>query len=92
MAQKLKAWPEDQLVKPTGRTPIYDWDSWLNGDIWKLTEGKDFKCKPDSFRSRVLGEVKRRGLTARTAVIAGSGPVEMVIQVVQPPVPVGRKK
>ena len=29
----------------------YDWEAWLNGDVWRLTRGEDFKVPISSFRT-----------------------------------------
>lgn len=91
MAQQLDAWPEDKVVW-RGRQRLYDWDSWLNGEVWKLTEGKDFKCTVNGFRAGAFSVCRRRGLKIRTAVVAGSNPTEVVIQAFKKPSRNGKKK
>ena len=47
----------------------YPYDQWLNGKVWKLLEGTDYKCSLGSMRACVSAAAKRRGLVARTNVI-----------------------
>ena len=43
MARKVDKFPE---LPSQSR---YPWDSWLDGDIWELTPGDDFKGKADKL-------------------------------------------
>ena len=53
-----------------GGVPKYPWEEWLDGSLWKLIQGKDFECKPESMHSvaktaarnrHVAVEVHQRG-------------------------------
>lgn len=46
--------------------PSYPWDEWLNGNVWRLTAGKDFTSKAEVFRSMANSRAKQRGLGLRT--------------------------
>jgi hypothetical protein len=60
MARKVDGFPE-----PTPRS-VYPWSEWLDGGIWELTPGKDFKGKPAAFRANAIAQAKRRDGRART--------------------------
>lgn len=45
----------------------YDWDTILNGKIYRLTAGEDFDCVPKSFNLMVRSQAKRRGGKARVS-------------------------
>jgi len=65
-----------------GFAPKYPYDQWLNGKVWKLLEGTDYKCSLGSMRACVYTAAKRRGLVARTNVILkGKG---LIIQAILP--------
>ena len=51
------------------RCPLYDWDKWLNGKQWLLSQGVDFEVAQASFRSAAFMAARKRGLklTARPA-------------------------
>lgn len=66
MAEKLKTWPKN--IESGGRVQ-YDWDLWLNGEIWKITQGKDFTCKLESLQSYVHLAARQRGLSVRTGLL-----------------------
>lgn len=46
----------------------YDWDSWFDGQIWRLEQGHDFEVNPASFRSTITAAARRYGVSVRTAV------------------------
>jgi hypothetical protein len=46
----------------------YDWTSWLDGDIWQLVQGVDFKVKMSSMRAIVNGRAGARELKVHTSV------------------------
>jgi hypothetical protein len=54
MARKVNEFP----ASPS-RT-AYPWDEWLDGHIWELVPGKDFKGSSDTFRSNATLQAKRR--------------------------------
>lgn len=79
MARTLEAFPEEATIR-AGR---YPWNTWLNGEVWRLEHGtkeevdrgeKDYSISTRSFRSAVTQAQKalnRKGTAgkARTAVI-----------------------
>lgn len=54
MARKVDAFPE---IPGQSR---YPWDEWLDGSIWELTEGEDFRGKVNTFRSNARSQARRR--------------------------------
>lgn len=49
----------------------YDWESWLDGQIWKLTPGEDFEARADTFRYAAYNYAKRNGIEIRTRIVNG---------------------
>lgn len=47
----------------------HPWNEWLNGDIWKLVRGVDFKPTVANFRNAAYVEGKRRNLKVNTAQV-----------------------
>lgn len=64
MAEKLE---DFDFRKPGGR-PGYDWESWLDGDIWRLTREVDFWVTPNSFRNQAVSRAIRSGGHVRTSI------------------------
>jgi hypothetical protein len=62
--QKLK---EFEFKKGGGRSS-YDWDTILDGSIYKLKAGEDFETSAESFRSTANTAAKRLGGKVRTSV------------------------
>ena len=60
MARRVEKFPE--LVSQSR----YPWDEWLDGSIWELVPGNDFKGNVRTFRSVALGQAKKRGGKVRT--------------------------
>jgi hypothetical protein len=54
----------------------YDWETLLNGDIWKLSRGTDFGGKTVTFVANAREQAKRRGGRIRTRMLGD----EVVIQ------------
>lgn len=48
---------------------LYDWDSWLDGQIWELEEGVDFKVSVPSFRTLLCMTAKKRGKKTKTSLV-----------------------
>ena len=44
------------------------WDKWLDGRIWQLTAGEDFKIKIVSLRSVAAIKARKKGGRVRTNV------------------------
>jgi len=61
MAEKIK----EHKFRSKGR---YDWDSWLDGDIWVLKQGVDFDVELSTMRSVIFGAAYRRDMKARTTL------------------------
>lgn len=51
-----------------GRPTKYDWDTILNGEVWRLTQGEDFQVPPDQFRRAVIGKARAWGIKVQTTV------------------------
>ena len=49
----------------------HQWDQWLDGQIWKLTPGVDFKSKPSSLRTLAYAVAQRRGGQVDTSLREG---------------------
>lgn len=64
MAQRVEAFPELTQSR-------YPWGEWLDGSVWELVIGDDFKGKPSTFRSVALAQAKKRGGRVRTRFIRG---------------------
>lgn len=53
---------------PPQQYEAYPWDQWLNGDVWELAHGDDFKGSPAHFRNTARAAAQRRGLTVQTRI------------------------
>jgi hypothetical protein len=67
-AERLTKWPDESELHHTGRAPVYPWDEWTDGGIWKVTRGKDFTCQTEYFRTTVLKQREKRGLACVTRI------------------------
>lgn len=65
MARKVERFPD------LPNQSRYPWDEWLDGGIWELAPGEDFKGKPATFRSVAIGQAKKRGGKAKTRLLRG---------------------
>ena len=84
----------DALPGKSGRKPIYDYDTLLDGQARLLRRGTedevkagtaDFTAKVDSFTSRVSQVARERGLRFEYRTEGeGIGPDEVAIQAVAP--------
>jgi hypothetical protein len=45
-----------------GRPPLYPWAYWLDGRVWLLERGVDFKVSPHAFRVACRCAAATRGL------------------------------
>jgi hypothetical protein len=72
VARKVKQFPE-----LPGRS-AYPWDDWLDGSIWELTRGVDFKGTPNTFRSNARVQAVRRGGKIRARILKGADGGEKV--------------
>jgi hypothetical protein len=59
---------EDFNFRASRGRPGYDWDSWLDGGIWRLTKEIDFWVRPDSFRNQAASAAIKRGGRVRTRI------------------------
>ena len=51
----------------------YPWDRWADGNIWEVTAGVDFDCKPISFRGILYSYAKRSGLKLQVQSLTRMG-------------------
>jgi hypothetical protein len=58
----------------------YDWAKLLDGGIYQLTEGEDFKCKPKTLQMMARNQAKKKGLKLKANMVEGG----IVIQAVEP--------
>lgn len=66
MARRVEQFPD----LPTKSR--YPWGEWMDGSVWELVPGEDFKGKPATFRSVALGQAKKRGGKVRTSLLRGT--------------------
>lgn len=66
MAKKVREMPEGKR-----REGKYPWDEWLDGSVWELEPGSDFKVELDSMRSLAISAAKRQGGKLKTRVTGG---------------------
>lgn len=62
MATKVKRFPKECGPKKIK----YDWDRWLDGNIWKLKKGTDFNCRVDSMRLYFYTKCRMENLKGKT--------------------------
>lgn len=80
MARKVDEFPE---VPSRSR---YPWDTWLDGGIWELTQGEDFKGRAATFKSNARSQAKRRGGKVRARILRPSdAPDRLYIQYFREP-------
>jgi hypothetical protein len=53
----------------TGRGFAYSWDLWLDGRIWKLTKGVDFRCKVHTLQSMASARAKSVGGKCKSHIV-----------------------
>lgn len=63
MAKILTEMPKKEGV---GRTAIYPYDEWLDGQIRQLEVGEDFTAKPTSVITSVRSQAEKRGMKLRS--------------------------
>jgi hypothetical protein len=59
---------------------VYPWDEWLDGDVWELVPGEDFKGKPATFRASAVAQAARRDGKVRTQRIERDGEERLYVQ------------
>ena len=72
--EKLKAF---EFASPAAK-PQYDWDTLLNGDIYKLKAGTDYKCSETTIRMMALANGRKRGVYVKTAKVDGGVVIQQV--------------
>lgn len=80
-----------------GRSEQYPYAEWLDGQIWQLVEGEDYKSKSTSMLTNIRQAAQKRDLKVRTRFVDGG----IVVQAYKPeadepeqakPRPTSRKK
>ena len=71
MAKRLNDY--DFVRKRGGPAPIYPWDQWTDGHVWRIKEGADFKCSSGSMVVYLYHQAKERNLRVRTSREPGKG-------------------
>lgn len=56
----------------------YPWSLWLNGAIWQLRQGIDFKVTPKSFQSAAFARAKSLGKKLQTAIDGDTITIQML--------------
>lgn len=64
MAEVVDAMPRARIGSPS----VYPWNEWMDGRVWKLKSGTDFKCSPRSIAMMASTRSRTRGGTAITRV------------------------
>lgn len=64
MANVIEEFPR----RHRGRPPIYDWDTYSDGQNWVCYQGTDFQTSPTSFRALVHRTANSRGMKAQTII------------------------
>lgn len=64
---------------PVHGNQAYPWEQLLDGGIYRLKAGQDFKARPQSVRSLALGQARKRGGKVKTSILEG----DLVIQFVK---------
>jgi hypothetical protein len=59
---------------------VYPWDDWLDGGVWELLPGTDFKGKPATFRASAVAQATRRDGKVRTQRIERDGKQHIYLQ------------
>tara|TARA_R100000808_G_C2073723_1_gene100201 strand:- start:26 stop:265 length:240 start_codon:yes stop_codon:yes gene_type:complete len=65
MAKQL----EEHNFTKAGSKLKYDWDQWLDGNIWELKRPDDFQGSSQNFRAAAQSHSRRRGFKVRTNVV-----------------------
>jgi hypothetical protein len=76
MATKLKPGEFDftkQSELTTTEKANYPWEQWLDGDVWKITEGEDFQTHPLMMERIIRTRATGRGAKVRMRHVAVNG-------------------
>lgn len=49
----------EEIAEVKGSRMRYDWANWTNGRAWRCRQGRDFTCKPMTFRAVVYNQARR---------------------------------
>ncbi len=49
----------------------YNWDRFLDGKIYKLTEGEDYKCKTPTFSTLARAAARKRRMSLKSSKVEG---------------------
>ena len=52
-----------------GRKRKYDWNLWLDGNIWELKRPDDFQCSAKVMRTGAFQAGNKRNLKVRTTIV-----------------------
>ena len=55
----------DKLIQRPGEK--FPWDTWLNGNVWHLVQGQDFKSPVRYMKRAAHYAAARRGIDVRTS-------------------------
>ena len=58
--------PTKSGQRKPGPRPKYQWDTWMDGEWWRLSEGDDYKITTISFRSIAHSHGARHGYRLHT--------------------------
>lgn len=75
MARRLDSFPA------ATRAQQYPWDEWLDGNVWQLDRGTDYRAKASTIIANARLQAKRRGGILRTRLLEeGSASESVVVQ------------
>ena len=68
MADILEEFDFSLYTCSVGRNEKYPWSEWMDGQIWKLKQGVDFKTKTSSFAAGIRARARKNGIQLKTAM------------------------
>jgi len=74
MARVLESFP---ALPSQARHP---WDEWLDGQVWRMEQGGDFRAKARTFVANTRAQAKKRAGTIRTRFLVEDGREVVVLQ------------
>jgi hypothetical protein len=72
MARKLDQFPLSNAAR-------YPWDEYLDGSVWELTRGEDFRCSVRSIQGAARAQANRRRGTVRMRTRRSENGREVVV-------------
>ncbi|MFD9398357.1 hypothetical protein ACFWA4_05990 [Streptomyces sp. NPDC060011] len=66
MAERIAA--ADISFRPRGAPRVYPWDLWMDGSMWHLRHGVDYKTDTKVFRDTCYNQARRHGRKVHTRV------------------------